>query len=101
MSFARTALTSLAVVLMFAGLNLADEKKKPAKKSGTLTGAVTAKGKNYIEVKADGEENARRYMPRWIGNASGWRRTNVAWRPSMLDILPSLSLSGEDLSNNE
>jgi predicted metalloprotease with PDZ domain len=33
--------------------------------------------------------------------AAGWRRTNVTWRPSMLDILPSISLSGEDLSAAE
>jgi hypothetical protein len=51
----------------------ADEKKpaKPEKKTGTVTGAVTAKEKNWIEVKADGEEKARRYTPRWIGNAGG------------------------------
>jgi hypothetical protein len=29
--------------------------------------------------------------------AEGWRETNLTWRPSMLDLLPSLSLSGEDL----
>jgi S1-C subfamily serine protease len=31
----------------------------------------------------------------------GWRKTNVTWRPSMLDILPSLALFGEDLSAAE
>jgi len=30
-----------------------------------------------------------------------WRKTNVTWRPSMLDILPALSLSGDDLSAEE
>jgi hypothetical protein len=30
--------------------------------------------------------------------AEGWRRTNLTWRPSMLDLLPSLSLSGDDLT---
>jgi hypothetical protein len=30
--------------------------------------------------------------------AEGWRKTNPTWRPSMLDILPSLPLSGDDLS---
>jgi hypothetical protein len=33
--------------------------------------------------------------------ADGWRRTNLTWRPSMLDILPSLALSGDDLTAAE
>jgi len=33
--------------------------------------------------------------------AEGWRKTNVTWRPSMLDILPSLSLFGDDLTDQE
>src|SRR5439155_618518 len=28
---------------------------------------VSAKGDNWIEVKADGEEKARKYVPRWKG----------------------------------
>jgi len=32
---------------------------------------------------------------------NGWRKTNLTWRPSMLDILPSLPVSGEDLSAAE
>lgn len=43
------------------------EEKKEEKKSGTIVGELTAKGKGYIEVKADGEEKARRYVPRWVG----------------------------------
>jgi hypothetical protein len=31
----------------------------------------------------------------------GWRKTNLTWRPSLLDILPGLSLYGEDLSAAE
>jgi len=31
----------------------------------------------------------------------GWRKTNVTWRPSMLDILPALSLYGDDLTAQE
>jgi S1-C subfamily serine protease len=30
--------------------------------------------------------------------AEGWRKTNLTWRPSMLSLLPSLSLSGDDLT---
>jgi hypothetical protein len=42
------------------------EKKDEARK-GSVTGVVTAKGDNWIEVKADGEERARRYVPHWRG----------------------------------
>jgi hypothetical protein len=42
------------------------DKKEEARK-GTVTGEVTAKGDNWIEVKADGEEKARRYVPHWKG----------------------------------
>ena len=30
--------------------------------------------------------------------ADGWRKTNLTWRPSMLDILPSLPFVGDDLT---
>lgn len=33
--------------------------------------------------------------------APGWRRTNVTWRPSLLDLLPSLTVYGEDLTAKE
>lgn len=33
--------------------------------------------------------------------ADGWRKTNVTWRPSMLDLLPSASFSGDDLDGEE
>ena len=32
---------------------------------------------------------------------SGWRRTNITWRPSLLDLLPSLTVYGSDLSVKE
>ena len=31
----------------------------------------------------------------------GWRRTNVTWRPSLLDLLPSLTVYGTDLTAKE
>lgn len=31
----------------------------------------------------------------------GWRKTNLTWRPSLLDILPSLPVSGDDLEADE
>src|SRR5262245_49288767 len=45
------------------------EKKPPEKRGGTIIGILTEKGKGYIEVKADGEEKARRYVPHWVGGA--------------------------------
>jgi hypothetical protein len=74
-------LTAAALVLgtcgsvpAFAGEGraAADKKesdKKEEKKSGTVVGEITAKGDNYVEVKADGEEKARRYVPHWVGGA--------------------------------
>jgi hypothetical protein len=55
---------AIGLALMFACTAAA---KAEEKKSGTVSGIVTAKDKNWIEVKADGEEKARRYVPRWIG----------------------------------
>jgi hypothetical protein len=34
-----------------------------------VVGTLTAKDRAWIEVKADGEEKARRYMARWVGGA--------------------------------
>src|SRR5260221_7381586 len=57
----------LTMAVMVGGASRADDKKQPDKKGGTVTGTVTAKEKNWIEVKADGEEKGRRYVPRWVG----------------------------------
>lgn len=43
-----------------------DEKKEEARK-GTVSGLVVDKGDNWIEIKADGEEKGRRYVPHWKG----------------------------------
>src|SRR5262245_46459496 len=45
------------------------KEKDKAKRSGTVVGVLTAKGDNYVEVKADGEEKARKYVPHWRGGA--------------------------------
>jgi hypothetical protein len=47
------------------------EKKsdKDEKRKGTVVGLLTAKGENYVEVTADGEEKARKYVPHWVGGA--------------------------------
>jgi hypothetical protein len=60
----------VVVALAVTATSRAEEpKKKDADegKKGTVTGIVTAKGDNWIEVKADGEEKPRRYMPNWKG----------------------------------
>ena len=64
MNTLRWAVVAVVVTATGAG---ADEPKKDAEKKGTVTGVVTAKGDNWIEVKADGEERARRYVPHWRG----------------------------------
>ncbi len=46
-----------------------EEKKDEKERKGTVTGVVSAKGDNWLEVKADGEEKARRYVPHWRGGA--------------------------------
>jgi hypothetical protein len=52
--------------MMVAKVEVLRPKKEEARK-GTVTGLVTAKGPNWIEVKADGEEKGRRYVPHWRG----------------------------------
>jgi hypothetical protein len=58
---------AVTLVLAVVGPAAAEEPKKDAEKKGTVTGVVTAKGDNWIEVKADGEEKGRRYVPHWRG----------------------------------
>ena len=56
-----------------AGEDKKAEKGEKKKRGGVVVGTLTAIDKkfNYIEVKADGEEKARRYVPRWIGGLPG------------------------------
>lgn len=66
-----TCVLAVAVAGLLAAALPADDKKEGKKseegRKGTVTGVVTAKGDNWIEVKADGEEKARRYVPHWRG----------------------------------
>jgi hypothetical protein len=48
-----------------------DDKKGEEGRRGTVTGMVVAKGENWIEVKADGEEKGRRYAAQWKANPGG------------------------------
>lgn len=45
------------------------DRKPDESRKGTVTGVVAGKGDNWIEVRADGEEKARRYVPHWKGGA--------------------------------
>ena len=61
-----------AVIDMSGPAGLAQEKDKKEKnplegKKGKAIGILTEKGPNFIEVKADGEEKGRRYVPNWVG----------------------------------
>lgn len=59
----------LPAALLAATLSIALDDPKPAAKKGTVGGAMTAKGENWIEVRADGEEKGRRYVAHWRGGA--------------------------------
>jgi predicted metalloprotease with PDZ domain len=55
-----------------------------------------ANGRVPITWESEGNEQRGQ-----IELADGWRKTNITWRPSMLDIMPSLTLFGEDLTPAE
>src|SRR5688572_19556360 len=61
----------LSTLLLTVGLeSVAQDKKEGEKgKSGTVIGILVAKDKNSIDVKAPGEEKARKYVPHWRGGA--------------------------------
>lgn len=64
------------VPLILAGLGfmLADgQLPAQTKTTGTIVGFLTAKADNWIELKADGEEKARRYVA--IGDKNGPDKT--------------------------
>ena len=52
-----------------AGESAAADEKGADKKGGTIVGKVTVKGEAFLEIQADGEEKARRYVPNWVGGA--------------------------------
>ena len=55
---------------LLSGPSPAQDKKEkdPLEgKKGKTIGMLTEKGDTFIEVKADGEEKGRRYVPQWVG----------------------------------
>ena len=64
-------LVGIVALALTVAARAEEPKKKDADegKKGTVTGVVTARGENWIEVKADGEEKPRRYVPHWKGGA--------------------------------
>jgi hypothetical protein len=60
-------------IFTFAENSDAQDKKKEKDpqegKKGKVIGLLTDKGPNFIEVKADGEEKGRKYVPHWVGGA--------------------------------
>ena len=63
-----TVLTILLLGAISSGAG-AQEKNSSEGKKGKTIGTLTEKSEKFIEVKADGEEKARRYVPRWVGGA--------------------------------
>lgn len=67
------AFASGALALVGSDAAQAQEKKKEKSplegKKGTVVGTLVGKEKNAIEVKADGEEKGRKYVPQWKGGA--------------------------------
>jgi hypothetical protein len=55
-----------------------------------------AKGEIPISWRHDGKEKAAK-----LEVADGWRKTDLTWRPSLVDILPTLPFSGDDLTADE
>lgn len=51
-----------------------------------------SKGKIPITWTRDGKSHSAE-----LSLADGWRRTNITWRPSLLDVLPSPDFEGDDL----
>ena len=69
----KSILTLLALTIVSCGwLGCAtagehERSKELQGKTGTVTGVVTRKGDTWIEVRAEGEKESRRYTPHWRG----------------------------------
>ena len=83
------------------------ESRAIGSRSSTATGRVVrrrqyalhkapVKGAIPVSWVRDGKEQSGT-----LEVADGWRKTNLTWRPSMLDILPSAPFSGDELTARE
>ena len=85
------------------GLKPGDELAKlngyPVASFGDATYALhkaPAKGSVAVAWMRDGKEQSGA-----LEVTVGWRKTNLTWRPSMLDILPAVPFSGDELTATE
>lgn len=65
---------AVALVVLWSSVPAGEAQDKKAKnpeegKKGVAVGLLVNKGDNFIEVRADGEEKARRFVPEWKGGA--------------------------------
>lgn len=71
--FLLSAAMGLVALALVGNPVLAQDKKKEKDplegKKGKVIGTLTDKGPNFIEVRADGEEKGRKYVPHWVGGA--------------------------------
>jgi serine protease Do len=92
--------------------------KSVAEKTGLLSGDVIQSLNGYSVASFADAQFALHQAPksgeipiRWTRKgkemngklelSESWRKTNVTWRPSLLDILPSFPFSGDDLTPEE
>jgi hypothetical protein len=71
--FAAALVLGLGLAIMGAGVDAQEKDKKEKNplegKKGKTIGILVEKGPNFIEVKADGDEKGRRFVPEWKGGA--------------------------------
>jgi serine protease Do len=90
----------------------------PAEWAGLRAGDVLT-GINGVRVAAQADVQYGLHRAPWQGKvavtweragkahagqlelAAGWKKTNPTWRPSLLDVLPSLTVYGDDLTAAE
>jgi hypothetical protein len=82
------ALVTLVCALCYAIALWAQEK--PAPTGGTVIGILTAKGETWIEVKAEGEKEAVRYVPFWHG---GTPNQGGGFDRQMIEIIKKIPVS--------
>jgi hypothetical protein len=82
------ALVGVAVLVADRMQAFAAEKGE----TGTLNGVIAAKGETWIEVRADGEEGSKRYIPRWIG---GLPKNGGGFEKSMLEKIAKVKVGNQ------